>query len=103
MSISLNEPKVAWKTSAKKVVVGATRRRKVVFSTAHESQEKRSSGTRSGTVAILVIRQERPRTSRACMFNIKPTVLFAWVFESMRRLSWAWPHKAYMFIRHLKP
>lgn len=55
MSISLNEPKVAWKTSAKKVVVGATRRRKVVFST----QEKRSSGTgtRSGTVAILVIRQ----------------------------------------------
>lgn len=25
------------------------------------------------------------------------------VFESMRRLSWAWPHFAYMFLRHLKP
>lgn len=55
MSIRLNEPKVACKTSAKKVVVGPTRRRKVVFST-DESQEKRSSGTRSGTLAILVIR-----------------------------------------------
>ena len=39
-----------------------------------------------------------------CMLK-KPTVLFAWVFESMRRLSWAWPHFEYMFLilRHIKP
>lgn len=54
------------------MVIGATRRRKVVFSTdekPHGSQEKKSSGTRSGTVAILVIREERPRTQIAFSKN----------------------------------
>lgn len=46
MSISLNEPKVAWKTSAKKVVVGATRRRKVVFSTDETSWKPREEEQR---------------------------------------------------------
>lgn len=46
MSISLNEPKVAWKTYAKKVVVGATRRRKVVFSTDETSWKPREEEQR---------------------------------------------------------
>lgn len=50
MSISLNEPKVAWKTSAKKVVVGATRRRKVVFSTDETSWKPREE--ESGRIPI---------------------------------------------------
>jgi len=45
-------------------------------STDDESSWKPREAAR-GLEAIIIIRQERPRTSRACMFNIKPTVLLA--------------------------
>lgn len=61
----------------------------------HGSQEKRSSGTRSGTVAILVIRQVN------CMLKKTNSALRMGIREHEETLMGL--ATAYMFLRHLKP